>query len=719
MLKNITRSLFFKSSSENKVLNTPTLLDQDNNQPIYTDVTLVKHLPNILCIKDGNGRWLQANEIFLQKTGIKQQNYFGKTDYDLMQYPGVDKELLSINHNIELKALIEKRSVQETIYFNHEDGQIKEIALIAIPIDDNEILPRIIVCGEMSSQSAKDLDKLHLLDSMFNYSHLSFIILDMDLNIINVNKAFTQLTALNFDDVYQKNLSTINIGSNTDLSSQILKSFEDDDFDLWNGEIICSNANKGALLVKLEITRVINKNNKTTNYFATLIDITFQKKNEKRIRQIAHYDSLTGLSNRVLFMERINQSLSECKRHNKKMIIFFIDLDKFKEVNDSYGHDTGDEVLKESAKRFLSVTRKEDVVARFSGDEFAILYSCEKTIGQILYEASIIAKKILTEISEPFYISNHEIFIGSSIGISIFPEHGDNIENILKKADIAMYEAKNRGRNNFQFYRDEFSIATNNRLEIENKLRNALQNNEFELFYQPQFLINNNQIWGAEVLIRWSQNQHGVKKLISPDIFIPIAEDTGMIVDIGQWILNSSCQQLRDWIDEGFPIRQISVNVSARQFMSSGFVNSVSQALKKSNIAPEFLELEITESMLVGDIKQIELQLKRLKNMGVKIALDDFGTGYSSLSYLKNFPIDVLKIDQSFIREMTSDSKDAKIACAIIEMGHSLEQKVIAEGVENEEQLTFLIQRKCDIVQGYFFSMPLPKDKMTDFLRSH
>lgn len=719
MLKNIFRLLPFKSSlANNNNSKVPAQFNKEvQNQPTYTDSTLIKYLPNILCIKDWNGRWLQADAVFLQKTGVKEQEYLGKTDQELMQHPDVDKELLLINHNIELQAKVEKKPIQESIFLNLEDGQLKEIDLVAIPIDDNET-SRVLVCGEISSQSVEVLDKLYLLDSMFTYSHLSFIILDTELNIININKAFTLLTGLNFDEVYGKNISSINIAKSSDLSSQILQSFEDEDFDLWDGEIICTNTDKGVALAKLEITRVINKSNKTTNYFATLIDITYQKKNEKRIRQIAHYDSLTGLSNRVLFMERINQSLSECKRHNKKMLVFFIDLDKFKEVNDSYGHDIGDEVLKESSKRFLSVTRKEDVVARFSGDEFVILYSCDKSIGQILYEASIIAKKIITEISSPFYIKNHEIFIGSSIGISIFPEHGNTVENMLKKADIAMYEAKNRGRNNFQFYRDEFSIATNNRLEIEKKLRNALQNNEFELFFQPQFSLKNSQIWGLEVLIRWSQNRHGFNKLISPDVFIPIAEDTGMIVEIGQWILETSCHQLSHWIDEGLPIKQISVNVSARQFMNSGFVNSVAQALKESEIPPSCLELEITESMLVGDVKKIELQLNRLKTMGVKIALDDFGTGYSSLSYLKNFPIDVLKIDQSFIREMTSDSKDAKIACAIIEMGHSLDQKIIAEGVENEEQLRFLIQNKCDIVQGYFYSMPLPIHKMTEFLKS-
>ncbi|MCW8930000.1 MAG: EAL domain-containing protein [Gammaproteobacteria bacterium] len=705
-----------------KVLTTPINLKRKdhtiNDEALFSESQLISQFPGVLCVKDSHGRWLQASDELLTRVEIEPTSFLGKTDNELMEYPNSNQKLLSLNHQIELKAWETDSQVKESILLKYESGDIIEVELTAIPITKTiNSQSRLIVCGKFSNQSNKILDKLYLLDSMFNFSHLSFIILDKDLNIININKAFKTLTDLSFDDVYGKNLSHINIGKNHELSTQILKSFHDEDFDLWEGEIICPNEAKGAILAKLEITRIINEDNITSHYFATLIDITFQKKNEKRIRQIAHYDGLTGLSNRVLFMERLNQSLSECKRHNKSLILFFIDLDKFKEVNDSYGHDIGDKVLKESANRFLSITRKEDIVSRFSGDEFAILFICEKPIGQILFEASIISNKIIKQMSNPFFISNKEIFIGSSIGISIFPDHGDSVENLLKKADIAMYEAKNRGRNNFQFYRDEFSIATNNRLEIEKKLRQAIINEEFKLFYQPQFLLKDNKIWGAEVLIRWFELKQDFKKLVSPEIFIPIAEDSGLIVEIGQWILEKACTQLKLWMDSGLPIKQISVNVSARQFMDSGFVNSVSNAIKKSGIQAQDLELEITESMLVGDIKRIELQLTRLKSMGVKIALDDFGTGYSSLSYLKNFPIDVLKIDQSFIKEMTADSKDAKITCAIIEMGHSLDQKIIAEGVENEEQLLFLTQRGCDIVQGYYYSMPLPVNKMTEFLK--
>ncbi|NOQ63357.1 MAG: EAL domain-containing protein, partial [Methyloprofundus sp.] len=459
-----------------------------------------------------------------------------------------------------------------------------------------------------------------------------------------------------------------------------------------------------------------NKTNSLNQFFVTLIDISQYKLNEKRILQIAHYDDLTGLPNRVMFLERMEQVISYAERHDLHVVIFFIDLDKFKSVNDSLGHDAGDEVLKETAKRLKSSTRKEDIVARFSGDEFAVLLLHEKSHEQAMFSSSLIADKIIKTLSDVHVINRTEVFIGASIGIAIYPEDGKSSTMLLKNADIAMYEAKNKGRNNYKHYKSAFADANQDKLTLENNLRKALAKNELQLFYQPQYRAHNRKLWGAEVLIRWFYNSNGVNKMIPPDHFIPIAEETGLIIEIGAWILKTACLQLKSWMDDGLPLKQVSVNVSARQFMDEGFMQSVEDALSDAQLPARNLELEITESMLIGDINKIELQLKRLKKMGIKIALDDFGTGYSSLSYLKRFPIDVLKIDQSFIRDMTSDSKDARIACAIIDMGHSLGQKVVAEGVEDETQLIFLNKRKCDIIQGYFFSRPLPVNEMTVLL---
>jgi len=423
-----------------------------------------------------------------------------------------------------------------------------------------------------------------------------------------------------------------------------------------------------------------------------------------------------------MFLDRMEKFLSAAKRHNLHAVIFFIDLDKFKTVNDTLGHDAGDIVLQETAKRLLAATRKEDVVARFSGDEFAILLLNEKTHGKAMFAASMIANKIIKCLDQKFHIKRRELFVGSSVGISIYPEDGTSTEELLKNADYAMYEAKNKGRNNYQFYKKEYGIATQDRLALEISLRKAIDTHELQLFYQPQYNARSREITGAEVLIRWFKTEalgdeiYGKTKLISPENFIPIAEESGLIIKIGEWVLNTACSQLKSWHNQGFAIPQLSVNVSARQFMDDGFMQSVENALKKHELDPEYLELEITESMLIGDLDKIELQLKRLKKMGIKIALDDFGTGYSSLSYLKKFSIDILKIDQSFIRELTVGSTDASIASAIIKMGHSLNQKIVAEGVENETQLMFLCEQKCDFIQGYYFSKPLPVFKMTALL---
>ena len=311
---------------------------------------------------------------------------------------------------------------------------------------------------------------------------------------------------------------------------------------------------------------------------------------------------------------------------------------------------------------------------------------------------------------------NRDIFITASIGIALYPEDGTSAEMLLKNADMAMQEAKRQGRNNYQFYRKDLADEAGNRLLTELNLRKALERGELQLYYQPQYYASSRAIFGAEVLIRWLHIVDSRTQMIPPDYFISIAEESGLIVEIGAWILRTACVQLKQWQDQGYSLKQVSVNVSARQFLDDNFLETVKQALLDAGLNPESLELELTESLLAGDLKKIELQLNRLKKMGIKIALDDFGTGYSSLSYLKNLPIDVLKIDQSFIREMTMGSKDARLASAIISMGHSLGQKIIAEGVETEQQLEYLTRRGCDIIQGYYFSPPLPVDKMTAIL---
>jgi diguanylate cyclase (GGDEF)-like protein len=419
-----------------------------------------------------------------------------------------------------------------------------------------------------------------------------------------------------------------------------------------------------------------------------------------------------------MFVDRLSRTVSTPVVENNCAVVIFIDLDRFKAVNDSLGHDAGNILLKETAKRLFSVLKKGDLAARFNGDEFAILLLNEPSYQQAVYSATLLAEKVIKVLATQFSFyhqqQQRQVFVSASVGLTVYPEDGTSAEALLKNADIAMYKAKREGGNNYQFYKKNSTISAQERMEIETDLRQAMVRGELQLYYQPQYEAISREICGAEVLIRWLR--HG--KIVPPDYFIYIAEETDLIIEMGLWILRTACQKMKQWLVAGYPLPRISVNVSARQFTDVNFLKNVATALTDAQLEPRYLELEITESMLVGDVKRIELQLNRLKKMGVHIALDDFGTGYSSLSYLKNFPIDMLKIDKSFIMEMTKDSKDAQIARAIIEMGHSLGQKIIAEGVETEEQLMFLAHRGCDIIQGYYFSLPLESDKMTALLRN-
>jgi diguanylate cyclase (GGDEF)-like protein/PAS domain S-box-containing protein len=697
------------------------------NTAVYSDVTLVDNVPNIFCIKDNRGRWIQANLEYLKFLNIQYINYIGKTDAYLAGRPNSNSLVFQENIYQDNNAWEIKRSVKNTVKFTLENGDTAQYEFIATPVFDKYNQPfRLFITGQKIETAQKERSKFELLTSIFFTSHLSFLILDNSLKIASANTAFYSLLGYSQDEIRNKDISCIvNPKQKKDFCKELQTFFKKNSFHLWSEEIKCKNSNGDLIPTKFEIKPILSKNDTFDNYFVTLEDITVHKQNEKRLSKIAHYDHLTGLVNRVMFLDRMDKFLSKAMCYQLHAVIFFIDLDKFKVVNDTLGHDAGDSVLQETAKRLLSVTKKEDVVARFSGDEFAIVLLNEKTHEKAMFAASLVANKIIKCLDQAYYIRHRELFVGSSVGISIYPEDGLSTADLLKNADFAMYEAKNKGRNNFQFYKKEYGIATQDRLVLEISLRKAIDKKELQLFYQPQYSARSREISGAEVLIRWfkfealGNEPHEKTIIISPDQFIPIAEESGLIIQIGEWVLETACKQLKAWHSQGFAIPKVSVNVSARQFMDDGFMQSVDNALNKSNLEPEYLELEITESMLIGDLDKIELLLKRLKKMGIKIALDDFGTGYSSLSYLKKFPIDVLKIDQSFIRELTVDSTDANIASAIIQMGHSLDQKIVAEGVENETQLIFLCEKKCDFIQGYYFSKPLPVSKMSMLLEEY
>ena len=439
-------------------------------------------------------------------------------------------------------------------------------------------------------------------------------------------------------------------------------------------------------------------------------DISDRKAAEKQVQFLAYYDALTELPNRTLLHDRLSQALASARRRKDKVALLFLDLDRFKDINDSMGHSAGDLLLREVAARLKRWAREQDTVARLGGDEFLIVLTDVKDIPG----AAVAAERLMDAMIAEFVVQGHLLRVSCSLGISIFPEHGADGETLIRNADAAMYSAKDYGRNNFQFFTQDMNAEVVERLTLESSLRLALEKRELFLVYQPQMEIASGRITGLEALLRW---QHPELGLVPPDKFIRIAENSGLIVPIGEWVLRTACSQARKWQDEGLPTVSVAVNVSAVQFRQEGFRKLIDRVLRETGLAPEYLELELTESLLLSNADVTLSVLRGLKAMGLKLAIDDFGTGYSSFSYLKHFPVSKLKIDRSFVREVAANPDDAAITTAIISMAKSLNLKVIAEGVEDEAQMSFLRAHQCDEIQGYYFSKPLAPEEAADKLR--
>jgi diguanylate cyclase (GGDEF)-like protein/PAS domain S-box-containing protein len=472
----------------------------------------------------------------------------------------------------------------------------------------------------------------------------------------------------------------------------------------------------GSKMWLLGNARVVRDASGATLYYeGTVADITDRKAAEEKVQHLAYYDALTGLPNRILLQDRLTKALASARRRKDKVALLFLDLDRLKDVNDAFGHSFGDLLLQEFAKRLERCVREQDSVARLDmgrlhGDEFLIVLTGIKDIS----EAAVAAKRFMDTMTAEFAVQGHSLVITCSLGISIFPEHGADGETLIKNADAAMYFARDRGRNNFQFFTEEMNARIMERLALESSLRLALERKEFFLVYQPQMDISTGRITGLEALLRW---QHPELGLVPPDRFIGIAERSGLILPIGEWVLRTACAQARKWHDEGPRAVPVAVNVSAVQFRQEDFSKLIGSVLLETGLASQYLELELTESLLLSDANATFSTLRDLKALGLSLAIDDFGTGYSSLSYLKHFPISKLKIDRSFIRDVALNPDDAAITTAIIAMAKQLKLKVIAEGVEDEAQLSFLRENHCDEIQGYYFCKPLVVDAVADFLR--
>jgi diguanylate cyclase (GGDEF)-like protein/PAS domain S-box-containing protein len=535
------------------------------------------------------------------------------------------------------------------------------------------------------------------------------IVTDLKGNILLANPAFEVVTGYSVDEVIGKNPNILQSGlHDAEFYEKMWNDITNNGF--WKGEI-WNKRKDGELFVEwLTISSVKDKEGNITNYVAVFSDITEQKSNIEQLKRLAHYDLLTGVPNRYLFTKRLENLIQTSSRYNQQFALLFLDLDRFKYINDTLGHQAGDLLLQKVAQRLKGILRKKDTIARIGGDEFVIILPNLKHIR----EAVQTAEMIIEALKSSFFLNGQEVYISTSIGISFYPYDGEDIETLVRNADRAMYQAKKSGKNHFELYHSELYTNDKETLLLENSMRKAIERNEFQLYYQPQIHTRTKQICGVEALIRWKHPERG---FVSPAEFIPIAEESGLIVPISEWVLMKACEDLKK-LHLDYPYLKMSVNISALFFQQNDFIKMLERIVEKTNINPRFLELELTESTIMPNARQSIEQLVKIKQIGLKIAVDDFGTGFSSLSYLHQFPIDILKIDQSFIKHLSTYQDDASIVTAIIQMAHNLRLSVVAEGVETEKQFKFLQKQGCDYVQGYYFSKPVPFHELKELLES-
>ncbi|MBB3908374.1 EAL domain-containing protein [Anoxybacillus rupiensis] len=547
-----------------------------------------------------------------------------------------------------------------------------------------------------------------IAQNVINHIHEGLIITDEKGKIVFVNPAFEMVTGYVAEEVIGENPNILQSGvHNKEFYESMWNEIIHRGF--WEGEIWNKRKNGELFVEWLKIHSIKDSEGAITNYVAIFSDITERKKNIEQLKKMAHYDILTGVPNRYLLTKRIESLIQTSRKYNQQFAVLFLDLDRFKYVNDTLGHLAGDLLLKKVAQRLKGILQRKDTIARIGGDEFIIVLPNLRHIR----EAIQIAEAIHEALKAAFRLNGHEAYISVSIGISFYPHDGEDIETLIRNADRAMYQAKVSGRNHFEVYHSESHDQDQQGFFLENLLRKAVIHKEFELHYQPQIHIETKQIYGVEALLRWKRPDIG---FVSPGQFIPIAEESGMIIPISEWVLLQACEDLKR-LSLTYPHLKMSVNISAIHFQQADFVKKLEQMIEQSNVNPRFLELELTESTIMPRAEKSIEQLVKLKQLGLKIAVDDFGTGFSSLSYLRRFPIDILKIDQSFIKSLSSSYDDASIVTAIIKMGQNLRLSIIAEGVETEKQFKFLRQQGCDYAQGYYISKPLPFAELQEFLK--
>ncbi|MEI4768352.1 EAL domain-containing protein [Psychrobacillus sp. FJAT-51614] len=547
-----------------------------------------------------------------------------------------------------------------------------------------------------------------LVEEVFNSTTEGIMITDDQMHISLVNAAFEMVTGYSLDDVRGRNPRILQSGKQG--SAFYEKMWKDiHTKGVWRGEIWNKRKNGEVYPELLSIASIVNSDGEVTNYFGIFSDISRKKFIEQELEELTLTDQLTNLANRSTFKESLNELINLSIPNNFIHALLFIDLDRFKHINETVGNEVGDLILTEVANRIKLIVKENDIFARYGGDEFLL------TLSYIHHqkEAANHAKEIIKSLNKPFYIDGNEIYITSSIGISIFPQDGIDAEKLIHKADKAMYFAKQNGRNQYAFYFEDLKKDSKRLLLLEAELRKSIQTKEFNINYQPKISIVNREIIGVEALVRWENNKLGN---VSPSEFIPFAEDTGLIIPLSEVILEKVCLDIMEWRSKGIQHLSVSVNIASLHFQQDDFIERINAILMQYNCSPSQFELELTERTVMKDAQGIVNKLIKLKNMGFKISIDDFGTGYSSLSYINRFPLNYLKIDSSFVQQITSLKDKQAIVDSIIMMAHRLHLKVVAEGVETKDQVKLLKEMDCDIIQGYYYSRPIPSSELLDFI---
>ncbi len=556
--------------------------------------------------------------------------------------------------------------------------------------------------------------QLRLFARVFEHSADAIMVTDGEGRIVRVNEAFTRITGYSPAEVLGRNPRMLQSGlHDEEFYAGFWNALRKEG--TWQGEIWNRRKNGEIYPQWMSIGTLDAEAGEVVHFVAIFTDITDKKRSEDTIHYLAYYDGLTSLPNRPLFEEKLVQALRDGQRNGRWVAILYLDLDRFKDINDSLGHASGDRLLRSVATRLLETVRNNDVVARLGGDEFVILLSDLADGNAAGRAAATVARKVIAALADPFNLEGHEVLVTASIGVALAPQDGEDAGELIKNADTAMYQVKSSGKGHYQFFSREMNLAIRRRLRLEHSLRKALEHDEFHLVFQPQVSVRQGTVIGMEALLRWRQ-PHG--EIIPPGEFIQLAEETGLILPIDEWVLRRACAQARSWVDAGIRDFRLAVNLSGRQFHRRGLILLVGRILSEIGLEPRYLELEITEGSVMADIDRAVEVLRGLRQMGVRLAVDDFGTGYSSLSYLRRLPIHTLKVDRAFIQEIATSAQDAAIVEAIIRLGHSLGLHLVAEGVEQPEQLSVLEDQGCDSVQGYLLSRPLRAADATSLLTS-